>query len=99
MGGDGTWTEKDRKLALALTRYEAGMCDCGYPMHICRNPENDGYFDISPIVCQATAAIEAHRNQENYKPDPGERLAAVYTRTEDDPLPVFQRSEYTAGEP
>lgn len=90
LGGDGTWTEKDRKLVVAFTQYEAGMCSCGYPVHICHHPENDGYFDVHQTVCYAEAAIDAFRGTEEYKPEPGERLGAVYTREADDPLPTLK---------
>ena len=63
------------------------MCSCGYPSHVCHHPENDGYFDVSTAVCYAAAALEIHRSAESYKPDPGEQLAAVYTREKGDPLP------------
>jgi hypothetical protein len=75
-------------LAVAFTQYEQGMCSCGYPVHICHHPENDGYFDVHEATCYAAAAIDAHRNQTDYKPSPGERLGAVYTREKDDPLPL-----------
>jgi hypothetical protein len=93
MGGGGEWTVKDRLLALALTAYEDGLCSCGYAAHICRHPENDGYFDVDTTVCYANAAIEIHRNAEGYKPDPGEQLGAVYTRTRDEPLVPLDRSK------
>lgn len=77
---DGSWTEKDRLLVLALTQYEASMCSCGYPRHVCQDPDNDGYFDVEPVICYAQAAIDEHRSDAGYKPEPGERLGAVFTR-------------------
>ena len=88
LGGTAEWTEKDRKLVVAFTQYEKGMCSCGYPIHICHHPENDGYFDVHETRCYAEAAIEEHRNREDYQPETGERLGAVYTREANDPLPV-----------
>jgi hypothetical protein len=73
------------------------MCGCGYPAHVCRHPENDGYFDVDTAVCYATAAIEVHRGAEGYKPDPGEQLAAVYTRPKDEPLPGRARPTRITG--
>jgi hypothetical protein len=98
MGGDGGWTAKDRLLALAFTTYEDGLCSCGYAAHICRHPENDGYFDVDATVCYASAAIEIYRSSDGYKPDPGEQLGAVYTRTKDEPLPPLDRGKQPLSE-
>lgn len=84
---------KDRLLALAFTTYEDGLCSCGYAAHICRHPENDGYFEVDTTVCYANAAVEIHRNSDGYKPDPGEQLGAVYTRTKDEPLPPLKPTQ------
>ena len=74
------------------------MCSCGYPSHVCHHPENDGYFDVSTAVCYAAAALEIHRSAEGYKPDPGEQLAAVYTREKGDPLPAQNAPHNPRGE-
>lgn len=90
MGGGGEWTVKDRVLALAFTTYEDGLCSCGYASHICRHPENDGFFEVDTTVCHAAAAVEIHRSADGYKPDPGEQLGAVYTREATNPLPAVE---------
>lgn len=77
---DGSWTDKDRVLSVALTRYESSLCTCGYPRHICQDPDNDGYFDVEPVVCYAQAAIDEHTSGTDYKAEPGERLGAIFTR-------------------
>ena len=56
------WKATDQALALALTEYEANLCDgCGHPMHESMSPENEGLW-VSPLPmrCHACTAID-HR--------------------------------------
>lgn len=57
------WLPSDVLLALALTEYEAGLCDgCGQPMHLSMDPETEGKW-VAPLPtrCHACTAIE-HRS-------------------------------------
>ena len=55
-------------------------------MVICRDPENDGWFEIPDkvSVCQVQAVIDREtkdrQSNDNYTPEPGEILNVVYTR-------------------
>ena len=57
------WLPSDVMLALALTEYEAGLCDgCGQPMHQSMDPETEGRWVAPPPArCHACTAIE-HRS-------------------------------------
>lgn len=63
-------------------------------MVICRDPENDGWFELSErtTVCQVQAVHDREnkerRSNEHYEPEPGEILNVVYTREAEaaDPL-------------
>ena len=71
---------------MAYTIYLDGMCSCGWPMTICRDPENDGWFEIPDkiSVCQVQAVIDREtkdrQSNDNYTPEPGEILNVIYTR-------------------
>lgn len=62
------------------------MCSCGWPMIVCRDPENDGWFELPDrtTVCQVQAVIDREtkdrQSNEHYEPEPGEILNVVYTR-------------------
>lgn len=62
------------------------MCECGWPIVVCRDPENDGWFELSERtqVCQVRAVIDREnkdrRDNPNYQPAPGEILSVVYTK-------------------
>lgn len=71
---------------MAYTIYLDGMCSCGWPMIICRDPDNNGWFEIPEkvTVCQVQAVIDQEakerRGNANYEPEPGEILNVIYTR-------------------
>lgn len=71
---------------MAYTIYLDGMCSCGWPMVICRDSENDGWFELPEkvSVCQVQAVIDREakerRGNTNYEPEPGEILNVIYTR-------------------
>ncbi|MFJ7748716.1 hypothetical protein ACIQXM_02025 [Arthrobacter sp. NPDC097144] len=71
---------------MAYTIYLDGICSCGWPMVICRDPENDGWFEIPDkvSVCQVQAVIDREskdrQGNDNYTPAAGEILNVIYTR-------------------
>lgn len=79
---------KDRLLELAYTIYEDGMCDCGWPKQLCRDPDNNGWFELpeNTTVCQVRAVIDREtaerRANPNYQPEPGELLGVIFTKEE-----------------
>lgn len=78
---------------MAYTVYLDGICNCGWPMAKCRDPENDGWFEIPErvSVCQVQAVIDREtrerRGNDSYQPEPGEILNVVYTREADTAAP------------
>lgn len=82
LGGDGSWTKRDRITTLALTVYEDGLCKtCGRPLAECRDPKNDGYYEAKTATCyyqQGTEAwlMEQRRGKKNYQPQPGQLIYA-----------------------
>ena len=66
------WTEQDRKLALALEEYEAGLCPgCQNPLDETSNPDHqDAYRPEPPIRChycttQALVSETAEKQHEH----------------------------------
>lgn len=59
-------------------------------MVVCRDPENDGWFELSDrtIVCQVQAVIDRETKErqanDNYEPEAGEILNVVYTKDQPD---------------
>lgn len=54
------WTVKDRSFALALTIYEAELCNgCGQPMSM---STGELTYQIDTITCEACAELEDHRD-------------------------------------
>lgn len=55
-------------------------------MVICRDPENDGWFELpeKTTVCQVQAVLdreaEDRRANDNYQPEPGELLGVVLNK-------------------
>lgn len=73
-------------MEVAYTIYLDGMCSCGWPMVVCRDPENNGWFELAEqtVICNVQAVIdreaEERRGSETYQPEAGEILNVVYTR-------------------
>lgn len=59
-------------------------------MVVCRDPENDGWFELSDrtTVCQVQAVIDRETKErqanDNYEPEAGEILNVVYTKDRPD---------------
>ena len=94
--------DKDRLLELAYTLYEDGLCSCGWPIVICQDPENDGWFELPDrtTICQVRAVLDREskerRGNSSYEPEPGELLNVVLNRGSllaADPDPDYQRDE------
>lgn len=55
-------------------------------MVVCRDPENDGWFELSQktTVCQVQSVIQREQRErqsnDNHEPIPGEILNVVYTK-------------------
>lgn len=66
------WGDVDRLLAVALTKYEASLCDgCGQPLHESMDPQHDRdnragpafYEAPEPVRCHACTALEERQKQ------------------------------------
>jgi hypothetical protein len=76
-------------LALALTLYESGLCNCGQPTILAHHQDNDGWYEANKVQCHSCAARERATqgtSQEAYVPQPGERVSTTYTRPATKPL-------------
>ena len=70
------WTARDRAFALALTLYEADLCQgCGQPMSMSSGDHPHDY-DIRTTGCMGCSEIEEHRDNSK-KPLPGEKTYVV----------------------
>lgn len=70
------WSNKDRAFALALTLYEADLCQgCGQPMSLSTGKHAHTY-QIERIECEACAEIEDDR-EGSRKPKSGEKTYVV----------------------
>lgn len=58
---------------------------CGRSVFVCRNDDNLGLWEADTTICAAHAAVDERRNQEKYKPEPGEMM---FARPIDDDLVV-----------
>jgi hypothetical protein len=52
-----SYTPEDTALLMALEKYEAGLCKCGWPRSIAWHSEMDGWFDGEAFVCHACSAV------------------------------------------
>lgn len=77
-------------MEVVYTIYLDGMCSCGWPMMVCRDPENDGWFELPErtTVCNVQAVIDREaaerRSNAAYEPVPGEILNVILTREDAD---------------
>lgn len=70
------WTARDRAFALALTAYEADLCQgCGQPMSM-TSGEHPHDYDIRTTVCMGCAEIEEFR-EGSRTPEKGEKTYVV----------------------
>lgn len=71
------WSGKDRAFALALTVYEADLCNgCGQPMSNTTGDHPHDY-NVDSIRCMACSELEDHREESSKKPESGEKLFVV----------------------
>lgn len=77
---DGTWTDRDRIMALALTAYEDGLCSgCGMHSSVTHGDHNMGRFETGEDICHVCEVIESARDGDKEKPYPGQKLTLVDT--------------------
>ncbi len=72
------WTMRDRAFALALTLYEADLCNgCGQPMSL-SSGEHPHDYDIRDTRCMACAELEEFQQSEKSKNlEPGTKTYVV----------------------
>lgn len=65
------WSLKSRGLAQGLILHEDGTNRLGVPVHVARDPDNAGFFEVDDsLIDHSEAAFEEWQAQ-NQKPDPG----------------------------
>lgn len=65
------WSLKSRGLAQGLILHEDGTNRLGIPVHVARDPDNAGFFEVDDsLIDHSEAALEEWQAQ-NQKPDPG----------------------------
>ena len=58
---------------------------------LAHHPDNDGWYDPVKTQCHSCAARERATQgsgKDPYQPQPGEKVATIYTRPDDKPLPL-----------
>lgn len=73
---DGTWTYRDRCMALALTAYEEGLCPgCGLHSSVTRGDHNVGRHEVDDQgICHGCESLESYQAQENREQFPGQKI-------------------------
>ena len=90
LGGDGSWTDRDRVITLAHTMYEAGLCpECGHHTSLCRGSHE---FVAHVETCNAKAAIERKREEISKSGD--NHGVVVSARVEDEKQVVYGANPY-----
>lgn len=75
---DGTWTDRDRVMALALTMHENGLCSgCGLHRSVTHGLENVGRWGTAEEICHGCAPIDSERDKESKETYPGKKLRLV----------------------
>lgn len=76
---DGTWSERDRIMALALTAYEDGLCgDCGGHYSVTHGDHNVGRWETTETICHRCEAADSYRaNHKEKDMYPGQKLSLV----------------------
>lgn len=77
---DGTWSDRDRVLALALTLYEDGLCSgCGMHRSVTHGDHNVGRWETGDDICHGCEPVEAQRDDKNRESYPGQKITLVET--------------------
>lgn len=67
-GMQGTWSDRDRLLLVALTLHEQGICQgCGQPRSISHDGLRAGEFDVLTDTCLGCESLETHREHDKSK--------------------------------
>ena len=99
----GKWGPVDRGLAEGLLELEADTNALGIPNWIAKDPQNEGMFEVVPVIDYAQATIDKHRGADSYKPEPGEALrlrmlAMSDAEASEEPLERMMREKREARE-
>lgn len=76
---DGTITNVDRMMAVALTMYEDSLCKgCGLPHGKTRGDENVGRYELKDDgICHGCEALEGAQKDKNRITYPGQKVYLV----------------------
>ena len=76
---DGTWTYRDRVMALALRAYEDGLCPgCGLHSSVARGDHNVGRHEVTTdAICHACEALESFQANDKSERFPGQKIGVT----------------------
>ena len=86
----GTWSVRERALARGLQALEDSTGPNGFPRELEEDPDQDGYFEVTPIVNYATKAIHDYMTAKGDKLDPGTRFRVVHNRPSEEDLSEYR---------
>ena len=72
------WSDRDRRLAQALSDYEADVHSCGHHLADSTDSMRSTWYEAKSMVCGACAAVDRWK-KENKDPSPGTLVYAVDT--------------------
>lgn len=74
---DGTWTYRDRCMALALRAYEDGLCPgCGLHSSVTRGDHNLGRHEVdADEICHGCEALESFQANDKTERFPGQKIS------------------------
>lgn len=62
------WTPEDQALLIGLQEYEAGLCECEWPVEVAWHADMEGWFDGQSFVCHACSARQGHEVVHTLRP-------------------------------
>jgi hypothetical protein len=90
---ESPWSDEDRALMLAYRMWRHSICEgCGQPKRLAHHPDNDGWYEATPVVCHGCTAMRRKANEGSKEPvKPVEFYRLAHDRDYDlRPLPMMQ---------
>lgn len=76
---DGKYTDRDKIMQIAFTKYQNGLCPgCGLHHTLTRGDENVGRVTVQESICHGCEAVESYQqDKSNSDPYPGKKIGPV----------------------
>lgn len=75
---DGTWSDRDRIMALGLTLYERGLCSgCGMHRSVTHGDHNVGRLEAGEEICHGCEVVESARDATKKDTYPGQKMTVT----------------------